>query len=284
MKKIIFILLTIFFLQTICYAANTIDLHEFSNEIKKYGNELFPELQDGNILSNVIKGNIGIDGESFFKRILNIFFGEFKESIILIFKILGISILCGILKNIQNSFGEDGVSEVAFYVCYILIILLVISSFTNIIQICRETITTLNNFMRILIPIIIALLLATGNITTVAILQPVLLAMTSIISSLVSNIIIPIIFISTIINIVSNISPQVNLAKLSSFLRKTSVLIIEITLTIFIGVLSLEGSLASSVDGITAKTAKTVVSTAVPVAGKLLGDAVDSVIGRNSNY
>lgn len=32
-------------------------------------------------------------------------------------------------------------------------------------------------------------------------------------------------------------------------------------------------------DGITAKTAKTVVSSAVPVVGKILGDAVDTVLG-----
>ena len=42
---------------------------------------------------------------------------------------------------------------------------------------------------------------------------------------------------------------------------------------------SLEGTLASSVDGITAKTAKTVVSSAIPVVGKILGDAVDTVLG-----
>lgn len=41
----------------------------------------------------------------------------------------------------------------------------------------------------------------------------------------------------------------------------------------------MEGTLASSVDGITAKTAKTVVSSTVPVVGKILGDAVDTVLG-----
>lgn len=47
----------------------------------------------------------------------------------------------------------------------------------------------------------------------------------------------------------------------------------------FVGAVSLEGTLSSSVDGITAKTAKTIVSSAVPVVGKILGDAVDTVLG-----
>lgn len=52
-----------------------------------------------------------------------------------------------------------------------------------------------------------------------------------------------------------------------------------ILLTIFVGVISLEGTLSSSVDGITAKTTKAIVSSAVPVVGKILGDAVDTVLG-----
>ena len=52
-----------------------------------------------------------------------------------------------------------------------------------------------------------------------------------------------------------------------------------IILTVFVGIVSLEGSLSSSVDGITAKTAKTAVSSVIPVVGKILGDVVDSVLG-----
>lgn len=52
-----------------------------------------------------------------------------------------------------------------------------------------------------------------------------------------------------------------------------------IILTIFSCSLSLEGTLTSSVDGLTAKTAKAAVSNFIPVVGKIMGDTVDSVIG-----
>ena len=45
------------------------------------------------------------------------------------------------------------------------------------------------------------------------------------------------------------------------------------------GILSLEGSLSSSVDGLTLKTTKAVVTSAIPVVGKLLGETVDAVLG-----
>lgn len=47
------------------------------------------------------------------------------------------------------------------------------------------------------------------------------------------------------------------------------------------GVLSLEGTLTSSIDGITIKGIKTVAGTAIPVVGKALGDSVDTVLRSN---
>lgn len=49
-------------------------------------------------------------------------------------------------------------------------------------------------------------------------------------------------------------------------------------LTIFVGLLSLEGTLSSSVDGLTAKTAKVAISNFIPVVGKVLGDSIDTVL------
>ena len=62
-------------------------------------------------------------------------------------------------------------------------------------------------------------------------------------------------------------------------MKSSTVWFLGLILTVFVGIVSLEGTLASSVDGITAKTAKAIVSSAVPVVGKILGDVVDSVLG-----
>lgn len=72
----------------------------------------------------------------------------------LMFKILAICIFCGIIKSIQNS-NESGVSEVAFYVCYLMIAILIITSFLQVVTLVKDTIKSLNAFMGIIIPIII---------------------------------------------------------------------------------------------------------------------------------
>ena len=54
---------------------------------------------------------------------------------------------------------------------------------------------------------------------------------------------------------------------------------IGIGLTLFVGIVSLEGTIATTVDGITVKTAKFIFSNGIPVVGKLLGDSVDTILG-----
>ena len=153
------------------------------------------------------------------------------------------------------------------------------SNFSDVINLVKQTSNNLIGFMNTLIPVLVSLMLYTGSITTTSILEPIILFLINFIGNLIQNILIPIILIIAAISIISKISDQVQVAKLSKFLKSSTLWFLGIILTIFVGIVSLEGTLASSVDGITAKTAKSIVSSAVPVVGKILGDVVDSVLG-----
>lgn len=280
-KKITIIILFLTFFNCTIVQASDVDLEGYLNDMKAYGTEIFPEIYEDGFIEELLAGNIQIDGENLIKRILDVFIKEVRTSLQLVFKILTICIFCAIIKNLQSS-NENGVSEVAFYVCYLIITILIITSFMNVVTLCKDTVKTLNAFMGILIPIIIIYLTISGHIVVVSTLQPVLIGMITLISNLVSNVLIPIILISTILNLVSNISEEVDVSKIGALIKKSAMFVLELLLIIFVGVLSLEGSLAANVDGVVAKTTKAVVSTTVPVVGKLIGDATDSVIGATS--
>ena len=165
---------------------------------------------------------------------------------------------------------------------YILIVTLVMSNFADIISMVRGAIGNLVDFSNTLIPLLMTLILTTGNIASSNLLQPILLFIITFIGNFIANIIIPIVLVSTALGIVSKISDRVQIDKLSKFFKSSVVWILGVVLTLFVSLLSIEGSLSSSVDGITAKTAKAAVSSFIPVVGKILGDAVDTVIGCTS--
>ncbi len=153
------------------------------------------------------------------------------------------------------------------------------SNFTDIIKLVQDTTGNLIGFMNALVPLLITLMMYTGSITTSSVVEPIILFMINFIGNIIQNLIIPFVLVLTSLVIISKISDKVHIDKLSKFFKSGIVWFLGIVLTVFVGIVSLEGTLSSSVDGITAKTTKAVVSSAIPVVGKILGDAVDTVLG-----
>ena len=80
-------------------------------------------------------------------------------------------------------------------------------------------------------------------------------------------------------NVICSISENIRLEKLSKFFSNVSLWTIGVVLTVFLGVLSLETSLSSSVDSLSVKTTQAAVSNFVPVVGKLFSDSFEVVVG-----
>ena len=177
---------------------------------------------------------------------------------------------------------NKSISQIAYYVQYILIVTLIMTNFVQILDIVKESIQSLVGFMNSLIPILITLMLTTGSIASANLLQPIILFLITFIGNFIIGIIIPFVLISTSLGVVSKISDRVQVDKLSKFFKTSVVWVLGVVLTLFVGIVSVEGTLSSTVDGVTAKTAKAAVSSFIPVVGKILGDAVDTVIGCSS--
>lgn len=252
-------------------------IQEFINNSKEYTGEFFEDIDINEILKGAIKGEV--DNSTLLNKILNLMGAEVINNIKAIVSILAIIVIHSILKSISESLENDGIAKLIYYVQYILIVTIIMTNFSDIVELVQDTTNNLVGFMNMLVPLLISLMLYTGSITTSALIEPIILFMINFIGNLIQNVIIPFVLILTSLVIISKISDRVQIDKLSKFLKSGIIWFLGIVLTIFVGVVSLEGTISSSVDGITAKTAKTVVSSAIPVVGKILGDAVDTVLG-----
>ena len=262
---------------TIQSQQNTFGINSFLENSKKYTGDFFDDIDISDILSSAIKGEI--DNSTIYKKILRILGSEVQIGIKSLISILAIIIIHSILKSISESLENDNISKLIYYVQYIAIVTIIMSNFSDIINLVRNTTNNLVGFMNTLIPVLISLMLYTRSIATTSVLEPIILFMINFIGNFIQNILIPMILIITSISIISKISDNLQVEKIAKFLKSSTIWFLGLILTIFVGVVSLEGTLSSSVDGITAKTAKTIVSSAVPVVGKILGDVIDSVLG-----
>lgn len=256
---------------------NSFGINSFIQNAKKYTGEFFENIDIDSIFQNAIQGKV--DNSNIYKRILNLLGKEVKMGLTSMVSILAIVIIHSILKSISENLENDNLSKIIYYVQYIAIVTVIMTNFSSIISMIKDTANNLVGCMNSLVPILISLMLYTGSITTSSVLEPIILFMINLIGNLINTILIPATLIIATLSIVSKIGDKVQIDKLSKFFNSGIVWILGVILTIFVGVISLEGTLSSSVDGITAKTTKAIVSSTIPIVGKILGDAVDTVLG-----
>lgn len=297
MKKIIWgilVLLLLCIFQTNSYAEDVDTISEevintqksslniggFINAAKDYTKDVFEDTDYNDLLNSAIKGEV--DNKELGNSILVKIGKETLSSIRTIGIIIIVIVIHSIMKSISEGLENKSVAQITYYVQYILIATLIMTNFADIITMVKDSINNLVQFANLLVPILMTLILTTGSIASVNVLQPILLFLITFIGNFINGILIPILLVSTAIGIVSKVSDRIPLDRLSKFLKSSIIWVLSVVLTLFVSLVSIEGSLSSSVDGITAKTTKAAVSNFIPVVGKILGDAVDTVIGCTS--
>ena len=258
---------------------DSLKINDFLKKAQEYlDNEKFSSLNIMEVFKDSLSGNINNKnlGISFLEKS---FLTEIEIALNLMVSVLIVIIIHSIFKAIIENLGNSTASQVVYIIQYLVIVTIITNSFVTILDITRECIDELVSFMNLLIPIFVSLMLVTGNIITTSMAQPILIFMVSFIGNFINTFLIPLLLISITLSIISNISEKVEINKISNFLKSSVVWILGIILTIFTATLSIEGTLSSSVDGITAKTAKVAVSNFIPVVGKIMGDTVETVIG-----
>ena len=262
---------------TINEQKNTFEINDFIKNSKQYiGSDFLEENDINQLLDDAIKGQVN---NNITAKIWGIFGKEFKSTLSTLVSILAIIVIHSILKSISDSLENDGVSKLIYYVQYILIVTIIMTNFSDVVKIVKEATVNMVGFINLLIPLLTSLMVFTGSITTSSMIEPVILFLVNLIGNLIQSVLIPFVLVIAALSIVSKISDKVQINKLSNFMKSGVVWALGIFLTLFVSVISLEGTLSSSVDGISAKTTKAVVSSAIPIVGKILGDAVDTVLG-----
>ena len=255
----------------------SLGISDFLNESENYISNVFPDLDIEEIFNSSLEGELNVSG--MLDLIINLLGNEFKTSISSIVSILIIIVIHSVLRAIIENLGNDSVSKIAYFIQYLLIVTIIINTFTDMLDIVQDAIIEITNYMNLLVPILITLMLTTGSIVSSGVAETALLFIINIMGVLISNFIIPLVLISTTLSIVSNFSDRVHVDRLSKFIKSAIIWILGVILTVFVCFLSIEGTLSSSVDGLTSKTAKAAVSNFIPVVGKIMGDSLDTVIG-----
>ncbi|MDR5587307.1 MULTISPECIES: stage III sporulation protein AE [Clostridium] len=255
------------------------NLYEYINKMKN-NVELMNDLDPIQYIKEYIKNGEGdFNIKSLSKALTSILFKEVRSVLKLIISIVTIVIICSLIKNLQDAFSNDNVSEIAFYACYALIIMILSKSFIISIGVAKEVILNISDFMAALLPVLITMIAMVGGLTQAATLDPIILAAVVFIPRIYSNIIIPLILMGFVLEFANNLSNDHKITNLCKLLKQCTLWMQGIIITVFIGVLTVRGITSKTIDAVTLKTTKFAVDNFIPIVGKTFSDAIASIAG-----
>lgn len=254
-------------------------LYSYINNIKT-DVELMNELDPIDYIQSYIqngKGNLSID--KVIKAVISLIFKEVNTVLKLAFSMLAIALLCTLINNIQDAFNNKGISDVAFYACYVTLIMLLSKSFLISITVAKDVIYGISDFMASILPILVTMIGLSGGVVQATAIDPIVMGSVIIIPRIYTTLIIPLILIGFVLQFANNLSEDHKIDNLCKMVRQSTMWLQGIIITVFIALLSIRGITGNTIDAVTLKTTKFAVDNFIPIVGKAFSDAITSVAG-----
>ncbi|WP_430029922.1 stage III sporulation protein AE [Paenibacillus ehimensis] len=218
---------------------------------------------------------------SVFSGLFKYLFHELLYNGKLLVSIVILTVFSMLLETLQNSFEKNNVSKIAYAISFLVLMIMAVNSFSVAIGYAKSAITDMIHFMIAVVPLLLTLLASMGNVVTVSVLHPLIVFMIHAVGTAIYFIVFPLLFFSAVLHIVSSLSDKYKVTQLANLLRNVSVGCLGIFVTVFLGVVSVQGIGSAAADGVTIRTAKYIAGNFVPVVGRLFSDASETVIGAS---
>ncbi|NQX65026.1 stage III sporulation protein AE [Paenibacillus ferrarius] len=259
---------------------NTEPVEQYWDKLMKDYGGYFPESKPPTFME-LLLGTKGISLKSIFKGLLSYVFHEIIVNGKLLASIVILTIFSMILETLQSSFERNTVSKLGYSITYMVMIIIAINSFSVAIGYAKSAITAMIQFMIAIVPLLLTLLASMGNVTSVAILHPLIVFMIHSVGTAIYVFVFPLLFFSAVLHIVSSLSEKYKVTQLANLLRTIALSMLGIFVTVFLGVISIQGTAGAVRDGVAIRTAKYITGNFVPVVGRLFSDATETVIGAS---
>ncbi len=270
------------------YASSSIDeginsaleVYDFNAVDSVISNEsdvgLFSGLSFSDIVKGVITGDISLKPGDIYGYIVDEFAKQYENLAVIFFDLFIIGIASAFIQNLTNSVKPKSTAAMGNYVCFIVLIHVLVKSLYDIMGIVTDYLNYIGSFTEAMMPIVLGAMAFSGYIGTAYFVQPMLVGLTYIISTLFKNVLVNFIFVMAVIEIINCVTSKELLSSFCDIGNKIIKWSLRTISVGYMGILSLIKIGGPISDNLIKKGTKSAVS-AIPVVGNTLGSAVDTV-------
>ena len=213
--------------------------------------------------------------------IIRMFIGCVRESFVSIAIIIMLSVLCGFLNNLTFTGSIEG-NSAAFYICFCVICAVCAESFTKSVESGVYAISIMGDFVKISSPVLITLIISSGQTASAAVFSPVLTSAAMVSVTVASGILTPLIYGSFSLGALNCIGDGINLERVGRLLKNIAKWIMGFFLTVFSGISTIASVSSGAMNAVVGKAVKFAVGNFIPVVGGFLSDSMEMVISCTS--
>lgn len=290
--NLLFIIIFILFPHSNCFAQN-LNTPQQQNEIleKQFQQSNANELN--NAIDEETKKNMesfGVDSpnisvmqnfsiKNFFQFIIKKAIQTLKQPIFIFANCLAIILITALFENFKPNFNNAELNGVLGIVTALCICAIIITPIITTIMSISKTINLFQKFMLYFIPIFTGTIAMNFKTTTSIGYSSTLFFIAQFVSAIISNFLLPITSAFLAFSIVGSINSEFKINAITTTVKKIVIFILIFMITIFVGLFSIQTSIAVNADGVAIKTAKFVSGSFIPIIGNALGEALSSVVG-----
>ena len=256
-----------------------LEQYDFS-DVDKMLNDIFPKekLTLRGMITDLVSGEAELSFELVKQLIFDRFFYEIESSRSGIIHMLLLVIVAAIFANFSGVFQGTQVSEISFYVLYMLLLSICLNNFRVLVEAATANLEQLTDFMKLLGPVyFLAVAFATGSSTSIAFYQIVLLII-YLVELLIQSFLIPLVQIYLIVRILGGLSPEIHLTKFAELIGTIVSWSLKTLLAGVIGFNVIQRLLAPAIDSVK-RSILTKGSGAIPIVGDAISGTAEVVLG-----
>jgi len=239
-----------------------------------------PDLEKSSVYE-FIKNKESFSIKNIFLGFLAFLFHELIANGKLLGSLIILVFFSSILQTIHTAFEQSAVSRIAYFAVHAVLIFMAMNSFYAAFSYTKDAIDLMSSFMMSLLPLLLGLMASFGNLLSVSFFHPVVVFLIYTSSLVISKFVLPLLFMSALILIVSSLSEKLQINHLANLMRTIGLAALGAFLTIFLGVMSIQGAASAVKDGVAMKTTKFIAGNFIPVIGRTFTDATDTVMAAS---
>lgn len=256
-------------------------LEEFDfSGVNKALQDIMPEkkVDFGTTVMKILNGEEELSVDLLVKLLEDSFFYEFRNGREGLIHILLIAIIAAVFTNFSGVLKNGQIGAMGFYVLYMLLIAIALSSFQVVLDSAAAGIEKLIIFMRALGPVyFLSVAVAAGSSTSIVFYNLVLFLI-YIVELLVLNFLIPLLHIYMVVKMLNYISTEEYLSKLTELIEFLVNWISKTLLTAVIGLNLIQGLITPAVDSLKRGALSKGVE-ALPAIGDAIGGVTEVLLG-----